>query len=640
MPYVKFEMPANAAPATAEQVAAYQSGLKASADGAPSARKATTITASTTSQPALGIDGIVVSAREEQTKGGARIIKICAVVTAIDGANDPNVSLPLDTLNSSLGPLIVATKKVPNTTKALIAMPRTIAGPQLAHTRFITVSYFKNDKDGDDVTAANAPPGTQIKLTGVTFDQRLSGDVEAKTKRFDLGRPCHDPTAARTIINGVLNQPATELAIALTLATSAGGLGKICETCPFVATELDNAGAEIRASVAVGLRTLVTGLDGVVAGDGEPYATPALPAEVRAALEQAAVDVEMAPPDAPFTGMFGAPSKPPLLFAAYPPFESGPAFVTDLAAAPNVPVFARPIVTQVEVGSNANSNTGLCNIYVASSIAVSGDRATAALGVGQKVAFNASPEDRMPNFAMKISLRNLAPMLGTRSFVKAQMAARETLHHGSYFASLDVYPRARDDAIFEDKAKGSNFVDFFDFGDLRDTLECVALPVSMEFVREAYARGEGAISKADLRPAEKVADPQWTVDAPALATSRALPISEETTLLNRLETEHPNLTYRVLLDGGVAAIAANPELLTSTEAAEAFLKTKFTGTSAQVETALLGQTILYACAPRVTAATATPVTSAAEDASSDEATPPGAGGKAAKGRKVKGSGPY
>ena len=108
-----------------------------------------------------------------------------------------------------------------------------------------------------------------------------------------------------------------------------------------------------------------------------------------------------------------------------------------------------------------------------------------------------------------------------------------------------------------------------------------------------------------------------------------------------MEAENPNLTYRVLLEGGVEAIAGDPELLTSTEKAEAFLRAKFTGNAAAVEKALVSSTLLYACAPRVAAGT-TPNTSdagsSADEAPAEDA--PTAGGKAVKVKKGKATTPY
>lgn len=641
MPLARFTLPTDAPLADAAQVQAYNSSLKTAAAAEPSARP-TTISVSTTAQPSVSCDGVVFAARDEVTKNGAKLVKIQVLVTSVDGSGEADIGgLPFDTVQSSMGPLIAATKKVDNPSKALIAMPRCIKGTQLAHTRYLTIGYFKNDRDGDDVTAANVPPGSRIKLTGVTFDTKQTGEVETKCKRFDVTRACRDPVAAKTAILSALGTPETEMMTALELVPCVGGVEKIGEQCLLLANTLAESVAELRTSTATGVRDMTTRLNGILAGDGEKYATAALPEDTKLELEQAAAQMEQAPFEAPVSALFGTPASPPLVFSGYAPGTHGPEIVCNPSGggAHGVSVYARPVVTHVEVSLTQSSNTGMATLYVAPVLALSGDLALAGLAASQNVVFNADG-GRNPNFAMKLSLKNLAPMFGTTSLPKTMMAARETLMHGRFLASLPVYPRSRDDAIFQDKSAGSNFANFFDFGDLRDTLELVGMPLSIAYVREAYARGEGAISEQEVQARDKVADPQWTVLAPSLARSGAMPISEKTVLLNRLEQEHPNLTYRVLLEGGVEAIAADPELRTSTDKAEAFMRAKFTGNAAAVEKALCTQTILYACAPHVASRT-TPATSDA-GSSADEAPvedPPTAGGKATKAKKGK-SAPY
>lgn len=636
MPLARFSLPADAPLADATKIHAYNSSLKKSAAAEPEVRP-TTISASTTAQPSVSCDGVVFASRDELLKSGAKKLMIQVLVTSVDGESNTDTGLPFDTTQSSMGPLIIATKKVENPSKALIAMPRCINSTQLAHTRYLTIHYFKNDRDGDDVTAANVPPGSRIKITGLTFDTKSTGEVETKCKRFDVTRSCHDPVEAKSVILAALGTPQTELMNALELVPCVGGVEKIGEQCLLLANRLAEEAAVLRTSTATGVRDMVKRLDGILAGDGEKYATAALPAGVKTEIDHACTQLENAPFEAPVSSIFRAPANPPLVFDGYAPGTQGPEIsYNSSGGASGVAVYARPHVTHVTVSSQS-SNTGMAMIYAAPVITLSGDHALAGLEAGQKIAFNAYC--KKPNIALKLCLRNLAPMLGTVSLLKTRMAACETLKYGSFLASLPVYPRSSDDVVFQDKS--AQFATFFDFGDLRDTLELVGLPVSIEYVREAYARGEGAISEPGIQARDKVADPQWIVIPPSLARTGAAPISEKTTLLNRLEQENPNLTYRVLLEGGTEAIAADAELRTSTDKAEAFLRGKFTGAPAVVEKALMTTTILYACAPRAVPddTSVKPDEAASSADESPAAEPKTAGGKAAAKPKAT-KGPY
>lgn len=662
MPFTTFKLEADAPLGSAESLNAQTSKLKAAAAAADKKHmiKPTTINMSTTAQPGMSIDAVVISAQDGTVPGGGSVLRFVVARSKVTRDGELNGGLPFDCIDTAeLGPVLVPTKQVENNTGKFLAMPRVIAKPDvdfgtthLLPTVVVSVGYFKNQKDGPDMCAASFPPGTRVKLTGLTFEHgkpdKVTGvepQARARVKRVDVIRRPSSIAEAERCVATAMQDKMVEKYLALASVPSLGGFEKIGASSPALATDLAEAQKLLRSEVAAGLVKMATRLEHVVAGEGESYATPACNPESVAALRAMAAKLNAAEYDAPLGMLFGTPLEMPMLFQGHKPFELNP-ILDDPANCSAAPYCARPCITSIAVEAQDKTKTGVVTIFPSIGLTFCGDRALQAAGAKQPAFYNTS-NTAIPVCGIRFSLKNLAPMLGTASFSKTIWLCKELLENECAPITLltDLYPRSGEDAIFQDKSGGSNWASVFNL-DLHGALANVSLPLRVEYVVEKYGGGEATISEYEPPDEDKIAAPGQSIVQPSLDGIGVLALSEKTRKINKLMEEHPDLTFCVVCPGVQAAINEDPELLTDHAKAEAWLTAKFQGTPAQVERALISSTLLYAVKPRPTA---TPHTSEAgsaaedddedDDSEEEEASSPGkaksSGKKAKEGRKSK-----
>lgn len=624
MPFTLFEPGTDAPLGSLESVQAQTSKLKSSSSQlAPP--KATTINLSTTAQPGLGVDAVVIAAQDGIAAGNS-ILRLLVATVRVDKHGGGAGTMPIDCLDTEVvGPLVVPTRQVPNNTGKILAMPRVIAEPgvdygaaPLLATPVLSLGYFKNAKDGADMNAANIVPGTRVKLTGLSFEHAKPDKVtgvepppRARVKRVDVIAKPHSAATAAKILKDALESHSIELYTAMAVVGSLGGIEKIGESAPLLASDLAIAQRDLRQQAAAALRSMAARLEGVVAGEGEAYAAPVCRQESRAALLAMADSLDAAPLTAPLSMLIGSPVELPLIFPGHTPNVLAPIMETPTTLS-EAPVYARARISSTSVDVQDGKCTGVLTIYPTFALSLSGNRALFANGAGQPPFVNVNP-DAFPTCAIKYSLKNFAPMLGTGSLKKTALAAEELIPYAPLTISTDLYPRSGDDAIFSDKSGGCNWANIFDF-DLRGALMNASLPVSVEFVQTEFCAGENTISEYEPVDNDKIAPPgPNALKPPTLDSTGVFAASEKTRKISKLVDEYPGLAFYVVAKGVAEAVKNELELLTDRAKAEAWVKSKFGGsTPEETEKSLISNTLLFAVKP---IANNTPETS---DAGEDE----------------------
>ena len=637
MPFTLFKKDPSAPMGSLESIQAKASKLK-DADKGALPPKATTINLSTTSQPGLGVDGVVIASQDGKA-GNSELLRLLIATVRVDRNSDPvakNDGLPFDCIDSQFfGPLIVPTRQAPSIGK-MMAMPRSIAEPGVGYgaahllaTPFLSVGYFKNaGKDSAEISAASFVPGTRVKMTGLTFEHPKA-DKEGneplprvKAKRIDIIRKPENPMEADKALTGALQSPAVETFLALSAVPSLGGFEKIGKEAPMLASHLAVDQQQLRLDAACGLKCMASRLENVIAGEGESYAAPACKPASKNALQEMAKELENAEIDAPLGLLLGAPIEIPFIFEGHTPFETT-GFKSCPSTASTAPVCSRAHVSSV------TATTSVVTLYPTISLAFCGKKALEADGADQPAWYNVK-SGSLPSCGIKMTLKNFAPVVGTYSVSKAAMAAEELLPFAPLVVSADVYPLSGDDAIFSDKSGGTNWAQVFCL-DLRGALSNVALPVSYAFVKEKYNNGKDTLTEYTPEAFEdKVAATTTPISMPSLETTGVLAVSEKTKDLAEMMEENPDVTFCVLLKGCAEEISKQPSLLTSTEEAEAFLSAKFVGEPKDVKSALVSQTLLFAIKPKPDSST--PMTSEADDVEEDNSASSG-GKMTSKGSK-------
>ena len=612
MTFTLFEPGIDAKKGTQESIDAQTSKLK-SAASLVSAPKATTINLSTTSQPGLGVDAVVIAAQDGNVTGSP-VLRLLVATVRVDKNGGGADCYSFDSIgDTSIGPLITPTRQLANNTGNIISMPRVIAEPgvdfgasPLLATPILSVCYFKNSsKDGAELNAVNIIPGTRVKLSGVSFEHprpNKATNVEpaprARIKRIDVISKPDSPTKAAKALKDALESTVVESYTAMSVVASLGGIEKIGEIAPLLASDLARAQRDLRHQTAAGLRSMATRLESVVAGDGESYASLACKPESRSALLAMADKLESASITAPLSMILGSPVELPLIFPGHDPSSLTPIMDTPTKLS-KAPVYARARISSTSVDVQDGKGTGVLTIYPTITLSLSGDRALLANGAEQPAYFNYNA-DAVPTCAIKYSLKNFAPMLGTCSLKKTTMAARELVSYAPLTVSTNLYPRSGEDAIFGDKSGGSNWANIFDM-DLRGALNHAALPVRIKFVQEEYCAGEATISEYEPDDTDRIAPPgSNALKPPTLDTTGVLAISEKTRKLSKLVDEYPGLIFFAVVDGAAEAIKKAPELLTDHSKAEGWLKAKLGGSSpTETEKSLIANTLLFAVKPLV-----------------------------------------
>jgi len=609
MPFTLFEPGADAPLGSLESIQALTNKLKAnSSQLAPP--KATTINLSTTAQPGLGVDAVVIAA-QDGTAAGNSILRLLVAAVRVDKNGGGTETMPVDCVDTEIaGPLVVPTRQVPNNTGKILAMPRVIAEPGVAFgaapllaTPILSVGYFKNAKDGADMNAVNIVPGTRVKLTGLSFEHAKPDKVtgvepppRARVKRVDVIAKPNNATSAAKILKNALENQNIELYTAIAVVGSLGGIEKIGETAPLLASDLAIAQRDLRQQAADGLRFLAARLEGVVAGEGEAYAAPVCRQESRTALLAMADSLQAAPITAPLSMLLGSPVELPLIFPGHTPNVLAPIMETPTTLS-EAPIYTRARISSISVEVQDGKGTGVLTIYPTFALSLSGNRALIANGAGQPAFYNINP-DAFPTCAIKYSLKNFAPVLGTSSLKKTALASKELIPYAPMTISTELYPRSGDDAIFSDKSGGSNWANIFDF-DLRGALMNASLPVSVEFVQTEYCAGENTISEYEPADNDKIAPPgSSTVKPPTLDSTGVFSASEKTRKISKLVDEYPGLAFYVVAEGVTEAVKNDPELLKERSKAEAWVKSKFGGsTPEETEKSLISNTLLFAVKP-------------------------------------------
>ena len=586
-----FVLPTDAPVANKQKTSTYFSKLKTAAgDIGP---RATSVSGSTTNQPMVSATGVVLSS-EDSTIGASPVVRLRVIVETVQG-----VEGALDAI-ATKPPCLLTTRKTSNPKDEKVALPRTFdGGVKAAPLTYIETSYFKGAKD-EGLSAAGVPPGSRIKMTGVTaVTSKKTGHAFFNIKRYDVLDACTDPSDAYLRVYQAISRASFQNWQALELAGVAGGLSGLLDAAPLIGTDMIFAADAFKQALASGLDATVAAQQSALAGAGEAFETRVLDDVTSAAFTARAAELRELDREASFITIHqnGDVPKVPIATEARPPSSDLPSsveFVTELDT--GAKFSAVPVVTQVQVKGKA------IEMFVSFVQILPGQRALQAIEAGMEAVYGADPIT--PGIAIKGSLKSLAVTLGTKSTAKATMAANEMLPYAAFCAVVPAHPREAGDSIFTDGAGGLNFADFFSL-DMPSTLAMMALPVSAEFVKAAYGGGEATLTPEDIDPADEIPPPTGfqVPPVPSLKRSAYVAISESITALNKLDgprlpVSKQTLTFRVVFDGVADAIKHTPSLGNDVTAAEAYLTNKFKATpdGTTLEQLLMSNTLLYAVA--------------------------------------------
>ena len=609
-----FKLDADAPVASAEEMARFTSDL--SSVSTVSTTKATAVMASQVDQKVVSVDGTVVSSEDRRMgdKGSPAISMRVIVERVHKDDADGNPAEDLVSYTGAPFETLLTTEGLKHPDKAMVAMPRVInttisegvVGVKMVPLAYIDASYFKNAKDGDDLSAASVPIGTRVRLTGVTAKiaggtKKSSGAAVVNFKKFNILELCDNPINAPDRIEKAMAKPGFRAWQAMEAVPMVGGLENMVSVAPLVGSDLSEMTSNYREGVVQSLDEKATSLAPLKVGVGEKYETEFCSPANLAVISSRALDLrDNGTPFMPLGAVHdNGIVKIPFHHHVRSPAESHPEIMKKLADMPDeAKMLVVPHVTQVNVDKT------FVKMFLALGYVVPGKRGLQAVKAGQRPIFGDDPFT--PACGVKMSLKGLAVMFGTHALSKATYLAKELLPFADFFVSVPSYGREAGESVFGDDSGGLNWSDLFTLN-MPTTLAKTALLLTPEYVQSRFGGGESNIESEE--PASNDVCPLPEKNSPMPPSLRRLgfmPASEGGTYSmarnakpDRLPPGCTAIEYRLVFDGVADAIAKDPSLAIDAAEAEKFLNTKFNvNPDAPEESSaeLLKKTVLYAVA--------------------------------------------